>query len=454
MYRYFKDNNGGVAIYTAMLTLVGIGAGALATDFGRFELLRSEMQHSADAVALAGVVHLIGQQNARALAEDVARNSMTHRSNIPATGPGTALSIANVRFFSSYTPTKIAATSDLDAKIIEVEMAPQTVNVMFAPILNMFSPTASTTTFNLTAVASVKPYICNVPPLMMCDPSEFDPALDPTLPTNIGRQVRLKLPSSGSAPWAPGNFGLLALPDGSSGAASIEGALASITPNDCYEIDVITATGSKSVKVENGINVRFDISPLPNPPAPNVINFPQDALLILDPAANMGFGVWDIDDYWMTKHGVATPAVLAVASRYQAYLYELGLTFARNGKHTVYPIPSGGPPAGYVTVTPPGQDLVVAADPANAALPDFDGVPQNTPAANGQARRLYRVALLQCIAEGITGTGTYPTYGKYVEMFLTQEVRDPPNDAIFGEIVRAVNTVNDPEFHTNAGLVK
>ena len=455
MLKFGANEKGGVAIYTAMLTLVGLGAGGLATDYGRLTLLRSEMQHAADAAALAGVVHLIGNPNARASAEDVARNSMTHQSNIPSGGPGTPLAVANVRFYSSYNPTKVVATGDLDAKVIEIEMAPQTVTMMFAPILNMFSPTASTFTFNVTAVAEVKPYICNVPPLMMCDPGEVDPAKDPTLPGNIGKQVRLVLPATSSSPMTPGNFGLLALPDGSLGASAIEGALGAILPNDCYEINVITATGAKTAKVQNGINTRFDISSLPNPPAPNVINYPLDASLIADPAENFGDGVWDIDNYWLARHGIVAPADLAAASRYQAYLYELGLTFARNGKHTVYPIPSGGPPAGYVTVTPPGQDLVVAADPANAALPDFDGVPQNTPAANGQARRLYRVALLQCIAEGITGTGTYPTYGKYVEMFLTQEVRDANVDSsIYAEIVRSVNIINDPEFHTNAGLVQ
>ncbi len=59
------------------------------------------------------------------------------------------------------------------------------------------------------------------------------------------------------------------------------------------------------------------------------------------------------------------------------------------------------------------------------------------PASNGAARRLVKVALLQCIADGVNGKGTYPTHGKFVEMFVTQEVRDPPDAGIYGEIVRA-----------------
>ncbi len=76
------------------------------------------------------------------------------------------------------------------------------------------------------------------------------------------------------------------------------------------------------------------------------------------------------------------------------------------------------------------------------------------PASNGAARRLVKVALLQCIADGVNGKGTYPTHGKFVEMFVTQEVRDPPDAGIYGEIVRALSPINEPEFHANVKLVK
>ena len=119
---------------------------------------------------------------------------------------------------------------------------------------------------------------------------------------------------------------------------------------------------------------------------------------------------------------------------------------------TSYPPPGGAAPAGYTLVTPPGPDLAV--DGANPTLPDFDGVPQDPPASNGPARRLVEVELLQCVADGVSGHGTYPTNGKYVEMFITQEVKDPPNAAIYGEIVRSLSSFNDPEFHANAALIE
>jgi hypothetical protein len=289
---------------------------------------------------------------------------------------------------------------------------------------------------------------------MLCDFAEEDPALDLALPANIGRQIRLKEPQAGGGTWAPGNFGLLSLPDGSGGANDIEGALAAVEPADCYGIDVITATGSKTNKTKDGINARFDVpgNPWPNP-APNVINFPRDADIIADPNAKLGSGNWDLAGYWMDKHGVAPPADLTGATRYQAYLYELGEEFARNGRETLYPVPASLP-AGYTTVTPPAASVPVAADPANANDNDFDGVPTQTEAANGYARRLVQVAQLNCVAEGINGYGTYPTDGNYIEVFLTETVKDPPDAAIYGEVVRPLTTINSPQFHANVRLVE
>jgi hypothetical protein len=75
-------------------------------------------------------------------------------------------------------------------------------------------------------------------------------------PIHIGQQVRLKEQGSGGT-WAPGNFGLLSLPDGSSGASDLEAALASLSPEDCCSLDVTTATGSNTNKIVNAVNSRW-----------------------------------------------------------------------------------------------------------------------------------------------------------------------------------------------------
>ena len=65
--------------------------------------------------------------------------------------------------------------------------------------------------------------------------------------------------------------------------------------------------------VKDGINDRFDTSPVGGPPAPNVINYPKDDQLIADPNLKIGNGSWNVDAYWLAKLGSAPPAVLTGA---------------------------------------------------------------------------------------------------------------------------------------------
>lgn len=446
--RRLSADGGGVAIYTAFFGSLAIGAGALAVDVGRMTVLRSQMQDRADAGALAGAAQLDGRVGAQGRATAVAVDAMSQVSAIAADAP--ALGVEEVRFYSAFTPTPVAATGDEDSKFIEVVLAPKRLDYLMAPVFDHFSGPRQGT-LQASAVAGSKPFICHAPPLMICDPAESDPALDLALPANAGRQIQLKPPQSGGGAWAPGNYGLLALPDGSIGASDIEDALAAVEPADCYTLDVSTAPGVKTNKVQNGINARFDIpGGLPHP-APNVINYPKDPAIAASASAVFGDGDWDLDGYWNDKHGGAPPTELAGASRYQVYLYEQGLSFARNGRQTIYPV-TGELPAGFGMIAPGGPDI-----PENPTLPDdpdHDGVPSQPVAGNGFARRLVQVAILQCVANNVQGHHTYPTNGRYVEMFLTEAVDEEPAGGIYGEVVRELTTLNDPDFHASARLVR
>jgi hypothetical protein len=363
------------------------------------------------------------------------------------------LVVSSVTFYKDY-ENGVVATNDLESKAIEVILEPRQVNLFLAPIFKLFTSeaVAASATMEARSVASAGPYLCHAPPLMICDFGEADPTLDLSLPANIGRQVRLKEPQSSSTSWAPGNFGLLSLPDGSSGADDIEGALAAVEPSDCYDIDVLTAQGSKTNKTKAGINARFDEPGNSWPyPAPNVITYPRDYELVADPNAKLGSGNWDINGYWFTKHGSATPAELYGASRFQVYLYELGEEFARNGKETLFPVPASLPP-GFTVVTPVGTD--VPEDPTDPDNQLVDGVPSQTVASNGPLRRVAQVAQLQCISDNVHGHGTYPTHGNYIEVFLTEKVQDPPEAAIYGEVIRPLTALNSPEYHANVELVE
>ena len=453
-YRAFwgcRDEGGGVTAYAAFFIVFAIGLGALAIDVGRMAVLRSQMQDRADAGAMAAAVHLDGRDGAQARATAVATNAMSQVSGSP--GDGEVLNVQTVNFYSEYDPTPVAATGDEDSKFVEVTLEPRRVNFFLEPILN---PSGADHYENLgaLAVAAANPFICQAPPLMVCDLGETDPTMDLSLQSNIGRQMVIKPPRPGGISWGPGVYGLLALPDGSIEADDIETALAAVQPADCYSLDVSTAPGVKTNKVQNGINARFDLPGGLPYPAPDVINYPQDVEIEADPNVVMGSGNWGIDAYWAAKHGGPVPVELQQgpqsASRYQVYLYELGLQFGRNDRQTIYPV-NGALPAGYTLVSPAASSVPV--DPLNPDDPDYDGVPSQPVASNGYERRLVQVAVLQCAAEGVKGSHTYPTNGNFLEMFLTQSVNDDPAGNIYGEIVRPLSPSNDPDFHANVKLV-
>lgn len=441
-----RSEAGGVAVYSAFLGLLTVGAGSLALDIGRASVLRSQMQNRADAGALAAAAQLDGREGARTRATALAVNATQQLSNIPS--DSSALAVDNVKFYSEVDPAKVDAEGDEDSRFIEVTLQERQIDYVLARFLKSAPQSGN---HAARAVAGSDPFICHAPPLMICDPGEADASDSPFLPANAGRQIQLKPPPAGGSAWAPGNYGLLALPDGSSGASDISAALAAVQPENCYTLDVSTATGVKTNKVKDGINARFDLpGGLPNP-APNVMNYPKDPDIAADTSVVMGNGNWDLDGYWTDRHVGPLPTDLGGASRYQVYLYEQGFEFARNGKQTVYPI-DGALPTGFAVVTPPGVDIPVdAADPDN---PFVDGIPSTLVAENGHARRLVQIAVLQCSALGVKGSHTYPTSGAYVEAFVTQTVEDAPAGGIYVEIHRPLTTTNDPEFHANARLVE
>ncbi|MDA0241250.1 MAG: pilus assembly protein TadG-related protein [Proteobacteria bacterium] len=452
--RLRHDSGASVAVYSAAAGALVIGGGALALDVGRVVVLRSQTQNFADAAAVAAASQLDSRTGAQTRATAVAMNATAQSTYIASDGAN--ITVQAVNFYSEIDPTPVAATSDEDSKFVEVILNPKSANYMFSRILDLSAtgptePTDHSINLNTSAIAGSSPFICEAPPLMICDPAETDPSLDISLPANAGRQIPLKPPPSGGTAWAPGNYGLLALPDGSLGASAIEAALAAVEQQQCYQLDVVTAPGVKTEKVENGINARFDIPGGLPYPAPNVINYPKDPDVEADPSIVMGNGNWNVNAYWTSNHTGGFPSDLSNASRYQVYLYELGLEFARNGTQTIYPI-EGTLPAGFTTVTPPAVNLVE--DLANPDDPDFDGVPSQTPASNGYARRLVRVAILQCIADDVKGSHSYPTNGKYLEAFITEAVDGAPAGGIYAEVVRPITTTTDPDFHANVRLVK
>ena len=441
-WRWYRDKSGGVAVYAAIFSMLALSAGSVSVDLGRLITLKSQLQHRADAGALAGAVQLDGTDGSMERARDVAMNGTTDESNISRTTG--ELAVGAVNFYSDY-ETRTVAAVDRDARVIEVTMTPQLVDFFFTPFLDMLLEAVAEDSMSVTAssVAQYAPLMCNAPPLMVCDLTETG-GEDVMSTANSGRQILAKAPQGGSNSWVPGNFGLLESGYGS-GANNLERSLADIEPPGCDTTVITTEPGTMANRVQNGVNARFNDSPYLTP-APNVISYPRDTQF-QDFESNdvggerLGDGNWDPEEYWSDNHfGAELPVDLENATRFQVYLYELGEEYAKDGNHTLYPIPDEVPD-GYTTVNPPSEDMPLSGEP------DF------IPASNGALRRVMQVAVLRCVEDDVKGRGDYPTDGNYIEVFITEPVGDPPDTAIFGEIIGPIYPDAEEMFHRDAQLL-
>ena len=110
---FIRNDTGGVAVYAAIFSMLGIGAGALAIDIGRMTLLRAEMQNRADAGAMAGARYLDGRDGAQGRATEVAIEAMQEYSNM-SNGSELSVPAAGIEFYTTLNPL-VAATSDADS---------------------------------------------------------------------------------------------------------------------------------------------------------------------------------------------------------------------------------------------------------------------------------------------------------------------------------------------------
>ena len=440
----WRDKRGAVAIYIAMVSLLLLGSGVLAIDYGRMAVLRTQMQNAADAAALAGAVELDGYEDARQQAEQVARTAAS-QSGLLLAGVG-SLDVTNVEFFSEISPD-VAATSNEDAVYIRVTMVPQDIDLILEPVIARLTSRQSENVVRLNAFATAKyePIICNTPPLMICNPAETGgPNL--FISSSIGKQLRIKAGPSGNSP-APGQYGLLCPLTGNCGASDIGQALAAVTQAQCTGPEVETAPGVRTQQVRQGINSRFDTSTQQtNIPAGNIINYPRDNNIT--PANDFGNGDWSRNAYWTEMHSGTLPGVLADASRYEVYLYELGETTGS------VDIPVSTSPACTGGGGGQGQGQGQGQGGGGSGPdPDCSGQPVSTP-DDDPKRRIVNVAVLNCQALGVQGRGTYPTNGRYIEIFITEEVPPAPDASIYGEVVGPLTAQSSGDVHANVRLVE
>jgi len=223
----------------------------------------SELQNAADQATLAAAAQLDGEVGACSRAANAARSMLTNHTYMAndAASSGTTVNIpletacdaaGQVRFYQNITKTT-AATSDANAKFVEITVDSRTAVYALTPIAAIFSSGA----ISATAFAGLDSAICKVPPLMLCNPNEgSDPNF--TIANYVGKGVRL-VANDGGGIYGPGNFGFLDVGAGN-GATTLRMELgASNVPGDCVSgSGVDTETGS-IITVRDALNTRFGI---------------------------------------------------------------------------------------------------------------------------------------------------------------------------------------------------
>ncbi len=454
MMSLWKDRRGSVAIYTAVVGTMMIGSAVLAIDYGRLTVLRTQMQNAADAAALAGAAQLDAQANAINRAIDVAQGAAQQPNGIAG-----ALAVSSVQVLQRLPGT--AATTDQNAVFVQVTMEPENANILFQPILDLLSSAGSPETITLTATATARsnPVLCPPPAILACT-DQLDALVNISSPDFAGRQLALRQSDLAiEGPFGKVAFFHMLCPPGSPGCNSAQSSafIASVGANQCSTSTVSVVQGGQSqAAIDDGINPRFADGATPVP-AGNVIYYARDGVFYtLEPGeldgGGYGGGDWFPAVYWTDRHGgAALPADLTEATRYQVNLYELGESFARKGKQTLYPVPASVP-AGFSTVTSPGISIPTATggeDPTDEAL---DGVP-DPPAVPSTdfKRRVITAAVGTC--EGAADDLSQPIIikSRFIEMLISERSQD---SIIFGEVIGPVTPQNSPNFHTNVQLVE
>jgi Flp pilus assembly protein TadG len=114
LQRFVQDERGSVLPLVGLCLLVVLGFGAIAIDLGQQAALRSELQATADAAALAAASQLPDVQKARAKALDYAEK------NMPAASNGAVLAEDDIVFGTWYGDTREFVPGDPITNAVQV----------------------------------------------------------------------------------------------------------------------------------------------------------------------------------------------------------------------------------------------------------------------------------------------------------------------------------------------
>lgn len=261
--RFLARETGAVAATYAMALTGLIVVAGVGFDYGRLAALDSELQNGADQAALAGATQLDGRDGACSRAATAASGLVSNPAvNAQATHTVTVAAetscdaTGSIRFWQNKEGTT-AATSNANARFIEVVVDTRSVNYAFTPIGGTLYGN-----INAAALAGLGSSVCKVPPMMICSPDPSQP-FDAINKRGFGVQATghgntRSGPGGTVSAWSPGDFGFLEV--GSGQNADLVRALAFTTVAlDCAPIDGAYPETGNPQALYDAINTRFDI---------------------------------------------------------------------------------------------------------------------------------------------------------------------------------------------------
>lgn len=252
----FRNQQAGLAsILTIVCLLALLILAGVVFEVGRAYKLKSTLQNSADAAALAAVTEFYNVDDkvaARAAAHEIINQHLAHSANsalIVDTSTQTT-----VEFFTALVPLQPAGDSG-DVNFIRVRI--NNVNVSLLTALFPFNAFD----LSVSAVAGLSPAltnICDLSPLLVCARLPEEGATDSSdyLGYNFEEIVALKISANDESGVGPGNFHLL---DAGSGGDAVRESLAGNNSEFCVSngTTVTTLPGNTVGPVAQGLNARF-----------------------------------------------------------------------------------------------------------------------------------------------------------------------------------------------------
>ena len=459
-----RDARGAVAP-TVALSLVGlIATGGLAYDYTRMAAMDTELQGAADQAALAAATQLDGKPGACSRAANAATSLVANYAVFANDGGSANVSVPlettcdaadNVRFYQDKAKT-IAATSDANANFVQVAVTSRTATYALTPIVALLNSGG----MGGKAFAGLQKNICNVPPVMVCNPVEPAGNTNVDYPFDVNALTGTGLRLIGNNSYAPGNFGFLDTGFGN-GANNLLAAMGWNTPpGTCVSTSSVSTKPGLNSSVIDGLNTRFDIDAKGNTcPAGGTcspsINVRKDL------ARGSGCGI--TGNGWMESNGQRyRPTTAApITSAYPAFM---GLPRDMCHAVSITGTCAGGlvgdgnwDRAAYFNVNYPGLDwatkVASVLDPGQPASsitryqvykwemtsPDSNiGTPQPapggkqaygapvclapglTPGATTVDRRRLSVAVINCQAQHINGNATGVAVSRVADVFLVE----------------------------------